>query len=116
MRESSHDETWESEGLPEDASMTIDQLHALYRAAHAEAWRVSEGGVLRAFEVSVNPVGVSALERLILEFARHDATNGTPARTLDGFASAVRRAPELFARVGMRPAEDATGARLRDAA
>ncbi len=91
-------------------SMTIDQLHALYCAAHAEAWRVSQGGVLRAFEVSVNAAGVTALERVILEFALHDATNGTPARSRDGFERAVRQAPELFGGLGLRAAGEAAGA------
>ncbi len=81
--------------------MTIDQLYALYRASHAEARRVSEGGVLRAFEVCVNAAGLTVLERLILEFALHDATNGTPARTPEDFERAVRQAPELFAALGL---------------
>lgn len=81
--------------------MTLDQLYALYRTAHAEAWRVTEGGTLRAFEVSVRGAGVTVVERLILEFALHDATNGTPARTCDGFERAVRQAPELFGRLGV---------------
>ncbi|HET8540758.1 MAG TPA: hypothetical protein VFL83_12885 [Anaeromyxobacter sp.] len=100
--------------------MTIDQLHALYCAGHAEARRVSEGGVLRAFEVCINGAGLAALERLVLEFALHDATNGTPARSLEGFQRAVERAPELFASLGLRPAERVAGrpraARVRDAA
>ncbi len=101
--------------------MTLSQLYALYRAGHAEARRISEGGVLRAFEVSVNGIGIGALERLVLEFALHDATNGTPVRTPEGFVRAVEQAPELFARLGLRP-DDGTatggpsGTRLRDAA
>ncbi len=83
--------------------MTVDQLHALYNAAHAEAWRVTQGGVLRAFEVAVNAGGLTAPERLILEFALHDATNGTPARSLEAFERALRQAPELFGGLGLAP-------------
>ncbi len=85
--------------------MTIDQLYALYRASHADARRASQGGVLRAFEVSVNAPGLTVLERLILEFALHDATNGTPARSRQDFEGAVRQAPDLFAALGVRVAD-----------
>ncbi len=82
--------------------MTIDQLHALYRAAHAEARRVSEGGVLRSFEVSVNGTGVTPLERLMLEFALHDATNGTPARSRERFERALEQGADLLGSLGLR--------------
>jgi hypothetical protein len=86
--------------------VTISQLHSLYCAAHAEARRVTDGGVLRAFEVSVNAARVSALERLILEFALHDATNGTPARSRDAFDRAVLHGADLLARFGLRIGEE----------
>ena len=89
--------------------MTVDQLHALYRAAHAEAWRVTQGGVLRAFEVSIDAAGITALERLIFEFALHDATNGTPPRSREDFERALRQAPELFAGLGVDDAGGAAG-------
>ncbi len=96
--------------------MTVDQLHALYCSGHAEARRVTRGGVLRAFEVTVNPVGLSRLERLILEFALHDATDGTPARSREAFERALRLAPELFGAV-VRSAGGARGPTgFRDAA
>lgn len=109
---------------PGDTRMTIAQLHALYCAAHAEARRVSDGGVLRAFEVSVNGGGVSALERLILEFALHDATNGTPARSREAFARAVEQGADLLEGLGLRAGGEVAAARslhrataaLRDAA
>jgi hypothetical protein len=90
--------------------MTLSQLHSLYCSAHAEAWRVSQGGVLRAFEVVVNPAGITALERLILEFALHDATNGTPARAREDFDRAIRQAPELFGGLDVRAADGEDGA------
>ncbi|HEX9050045.1 MAG TPA: hypothetical protein VF841_05875 [Anaeromyxobacter sp.] len=99
--------------------MTVDQLFALYCAGHAEARRVSRGGVLRAFEVSVNATGLSVVERLVLEFALHDATNGTPARSRARFERAVRLAPELFGSLGLRGGDDradAEGAEWLDAA
>ena len=88
--------------------MTLDQLHALYRAAHAEARRVSDGGVLRDFEVSVNRAGISALERLILEFALHDATNGTPPRSREGFERAVEHGADLLAGLGWCARDEGT--------
>ena len=90
--------------------MTLDQLYALYRTAHAEAWRVTEGGTLRAFEVSVRGAGVTVVERLILEFALHDATNGTPARAREDFDRAIRQAPELFGGLDVRAADGEDGA------
>ncbi len=82
--------------------MVKAQLYALYCAGHAEARKVSEGGVLRAHEVSVNGTSMTSLERLILEFALHDATNGTPARTREGFERAVAQAADLLASFGLR--------------
>ncbi len=90
--------------------MTMAQLYSLYRAGHAEAWTVSEGGVLRAHEVSVNGAGLTSLERLILEFALHDATNGTPARSREGFERAVEQASDLLTSFGLRAEGDLTAA------
>lgn len=80
--------------------MTVSQLYSLYCAGHAEARRITDGGVLRAFEVSVRVAGV--LERLILEFALHDATNGTPLRSRQSFDRAVEQGAELLAGFGLR--------------
>ncbi len=88
---------------PEEVAMTISQLYALYCAGHAEAWRVCDGGVLRAFEVAVSRGKLTDLERLILELALHDATNGTPARTRQGFDRAVAQGADLLRRLGFRP-------------
>jgi hypothetical protein len=82
--------------------MTIAQLYALYRAGHAEARTVSDGGVLRAFEISVRAEGLTALERLILEFALHEATNGTPARSRASFDRAVEQGADLLIPLGLR--------------
>lgn len=82
--------------------MTVSQLYSLYCAGHAEARRITDGGVLRAFEVSVRGAGVSTLERLILEFALHDATNGTPLRSRQSFDRAVEQGAELLAGFGLR--------------
>lgn len=82
--------------------MTMAQLYSLYRTGHAEAWKVCEGGVLRAHEIFVNGTGLTALERLILEFALHDATNGTPARSREQFERAVHQASDLLGDFGLR--------------
>jgi hypothetical protein len=91
--------------------VTIAQLYALYCAAHAEARTVSNGGVLRSFEVRVHSAGLTALERLILEFALHDATNGTPARSRPSFDRAIDHGADLFAALGLRIEGVATPAR-----
>jgi len=93
--------------------MTVSQLYSLYCAGHAEARRVSEGGVLRAFEVSVNWAGVTPLERLILEFALHDATNGTPARSRESFERALAQAADLLESLGLNAVGAATAAPAR---
>ncbi len=90
--------------------MTMAQLYSLYCAGHSEAWKVSEGGVLRAHEVSVSGTGLAPLERLILEFALHDATNGTPARSREGFERAVEQASDLLASFGLRAEGERTAA------
>lgn len=82
--------------------MTVFQLYSLYRAGYAEAWRTSDGGLLRPHEVAVNAAGVTALERLILELALHDATNGTPVRSREGFARAVAQGADVLGPLGLR--------------
>ncbi len=82
--------------------MTVSELHSLYCAAYAEARRVSDGGVLRAFEVSIGGAGLSMLERLMFEFALHDATNGTPLRSRQSFDRAVGQGADLLAGLGLR--------------
>ncbi len=82
--------------------MTVAQLYALYQAGYAEAWRASDGGVLRPFEVLVNGAGLCALERLILELALHDATNGTPQRSRERFDRAVADGADVLERLGLR--------------
>ncbi len=50
----------------------------------------------------------------MLEFALHDATNGTPARSRDAFERALAEATDLLERLGVRVGEGAPA--LRDAA
>jgi hypothetical protein len=87
--------------------VTVSQLYALYCAAHAEAWRISNGGVLRSFELSVNGGGLTDLECLILEFALHDATNGTPMRSRPSFDRAVEHGAGVLEGLGLRLDRDA---------
>jgi hypothetical protein len=88
--------------------MTVSQLYSLYCAGHAEAWRISNGGVLRSFELSVNGGGLTDLECLILEFALHDATNGTPMRSRRSFDRAVEQGAEVLEGLGLRRDRDGT--------
>jgi hypothetical protein len=94
--------------------VTVSQLYSLYCAGHAEARRVSDGGVLRDFEVSVNGAGITALERVILELALHDATNGTPMRTRQGFDRAVRQGADLLGSLGLRIDREAAARTSRE--
>lgn len=82
--------------------MTVSQLHALYCAAHAEARRLSDGGVAGERELEVDGAGLSVLERVVLEFALHDVTNGTPMRSLLGFQHAVAQGADLLGALGLQ--------------
>lgn len=79
--------------------MTVPQLHALYCAAHAEARRLSPRPPQH---LTVDCTGVTALERLILELALLDATNGTPARSLQVFTRALEDGAGVLVRLGLR--------------
>lgn len=59
-------------------------------------------GLVDAFEMSVNGADLTELERLILEFALYDATNGTPMRSRQSFDRALEQGAELLARLGLR--------------
>jgi hypothetical protein len=82
--------------------MTVSQLYSLYRAAHVEALGVTEAGGLGACEVSVSGSGLTYLERVILEFALHDATNGTALRSPESFGRAVEQGADLLRGLGLR--------------
>ncbi|HEY6005140.1 MAG TPA: hypothetical protein VIV57_19835 [Anaeromyxobacter sp.] len=82
--------------------MTVSQAYALYCAGHAEARRVSNGGVLRDFEVTIDGRGITGLEHLIFELALHDATNGTPMRSRQSFDRAVEQGADLLDGLGLR--------------
>lgn len=78
--------------------MTVSQLHALYCAAHAHVrlrWPVPSG------ELVVDCGRLTALERLILELALLDATNGTAARSLDAFTRALEHGEKVLAAIGL---------------
>jgi hypothetical protein len=82
--------------------MTVSQLYSLYRAGHSEAGRmIAEAGIVRASEVSVDGGGLTRLERVILELALHDATNGTAMRSPEGFELAVEHGAELLRSLGL---------------
>lgn len=86
--------------------MTVALLYCLYCTGYAEAWRISDGGVLRAFELSVNGRGFTDLERLILELALHDATDGAPMRSRRSFDRAIEQGAQLLESLGLHVDRD----------
>ena len=80
--------------------MTVSQLYALYCAGHAEA-RSLVHAAGSPDELSVSGAGVTALERLILELALLDATNGTAARTRRGFERALQQGADVLSALGL---------------
>jgi hypothetical protein len=92
-----------SDEPPRISTVTVSQLYAIYCAGHAEARTLSDGGVLlRAFEVTVAAAGLRQLERVILELALHDATNGTAMRSRQAFERAVEQGAKLLRSLGLR--------------
>lgn len=85
-------------GPPEEVVVTVPQLHALYLAGHAQARRLAPRP---SHELAVSDAGITALERLILEFALLDATNGTPARSLPAFTRALQHGADVLATLGL---------------
>ena len=81
--------------------MTVSQLYSLYRAGHASARSVA-GLVSDPLELAVRGDGVSNLERLILELALLDATNGTAARSPRAFERALEQGADVLAPLGLR--------------
>jgi len=81
--------------------MTVSQLYSLYRAGHASAQSVA-GLVSDPLELAVRGDGVSDLERLILELALLDATNGTAMRSAESFDRAVEHGADLLRSLGLR--------------
>jgi hypothetical protein len=80
--------------------MTVSHLYALYCAGHATARGVVEL-TSDPLEVAVSGAAVSDLERLILELALLDATNGTPARSRPGFERALAQGADVLAPLGL---------------
>jgi len=81
--------------------MTVSQLYSLYRAGHASARSVA-GLVSDPLELAVRGDGVSDLERLILELALLDATNGTATRSPRAFERALEQGADVLAPLGLR--------------
>jgi hypothetical protein len=79
--------------------VTVSQLHALYVAAHGQARRLAPRP---SHELTVSCAGITALERLILELALLDATNGTPARTLSAFTRTLEHGGDVLCALGLR--------------
>jgi hypothetical protein len=81
--------------------MTVSQLYSLYRAGHASARSVA-GLVSDPLELAVRGDGVSDLERLILELALLDATNGTAARSPRAFERALEQGADVLVPLGLQ--------------
>ena len=81
--------------------MTVSQLYALYCAGHAQAHIAAEVGARS--ELYVNGTGLTDLERLILELALLDATNGTPMRSRRSFERALEQGGDVLTALGLRP-------------
>jgi hypothetical protein len=101
--------------------MTVSQLYALYCAGHAEA-RSLVRAIPSCDDLAVSGAGVTALERLILELALLDATNGTAQRTRLGFERALADGADVLSALGLsrdrlgRRAAHAGGSVLDEAA
>ena len=80
--------------------MTVSQLYALYCAGHAEARGLVHASSAPG-ELSVSGAEVSTLERLILELALLDATNGTAQRTLRAFERALEQGRDVLDALGL---------------
>ena len=98
--------------------MTVSQLYSLYRAGHAEARRTLDA-CARAHELSVSGAALTRLERVVLELALLDATNGTAMRSTESFGRAVEHGADLLRSLGLRvepPPTRGAGAPPLDAA
>jgi hypothetical protein len=82
--------------------MTVSQMYSLYRAGHAEARRTLDAGDVRAHELSLSGAGLTRLERVVLELALLDATNGTAMRSAESFDRAVEHGADLLRSLGLR--------------
>ncbi len=83
--------------------MTVSMLYGLYCSGHRDVMRLLAVGFSeRALERCVSRAGVTALERVILELALHDATNGTPMRSRERFDRAVEQGAPLLRSLGLR--------------
>jgi hypothetical protein len=73
-----------------EANMTNHDLHAIYLAAYAEASHFRSGGLpALPANLASRIRRMLTVERTIEELARHDATNGTPARSRAAFERAL---------------------------
>ena len=81
--------------------MTVSQLYALYCAGHAQAHIAADVGA--GSGLYVDGAGLTYLERLILELALLDATNGTPMRSRRGFERALQQGGDVLRALGLRP-------------
>ena len=81
--------------------MTVSHLYALYCAGHAQAHIAADVGARS--DLYVHGAGLDDLERLILELALLDATNGTAMRSRRGFERALEQGGDVLRALGLRP-------------
>jgi len=82
----------------EERRMTTSELYRVYCRAYAEC----ERGLGPSARVLV--AAGTRIERAVAEFAAHDAANGTPLRSAQGFAQAVATGAEALGPLGLRAA------------
>jgi hypothetical protein len=83
--------------------MTTQGLYAIYREAYAGTERVFARRHLgQALFLARGGTGLPAVERTIAELGVHDATNGTPMRTREQFASILEHGTPMLRRLAQR--------------
>ena len=78
--------------------MTTSELYSVYCQAYGE-WERGPGPTARVLVAAG-----TRIERAVAEFAAHDAANGTPLRSAQGFAQAVATGTEALGPLGLRAA------------
>jgi len=81
--------------------MTVHDLYAIYLRAYAQASHFHSGALPSApSRLASRLREMLSVEHTIEELARHDATNGTPARTRSAFERALADGAHVLRGVG----------------
>ena len=84
--------------------MTTSELYRVYCQAYAECRAYADCGRGPGPAARILATAGSRIERAVAEFAAHDAGNGTPLRSAQGFAQAVATGAEALGPLGLRAA------------